>query len=361
MRTLFIILFFLLLPLSGPFVGSAHAEPQSKEILKLPALTVATRSNDSKLDLIIKGPSAMKAEIFEVENPRRLVIDLPVTVSKLNRTVASPNQNLITAIRFGAHPGKVRIVLDFASGIVLHTSHKTAGRVTLTLETTPTKELSATPIPLITPPSQPTLTPTVIPSATQLQAETPRATPTVIQTTVSPLVSITPEPSVTPLATGTLAPLPTETPHPTPTFTPEPSPTTMPTATETPAATPTVAPAIETPLISPVAVGCRLSGIEFFLENAESFVRLTLSERTQFKLVREKERRYKIMIPDCTVATPGLSLPQFPPNDVVGFTLVRIQQVDSKIEIDIGLDDGMKANAVNKDAAILIKASPAGF
>ncbi len=65
-----------------------------------------------RIQLPAQLPSAEKVpEIFTLENPARVVIDVPIVGKLLTRDDALPS-SMFSRVRIGEHPGKTRIVLD---------------------------------------------------------------------------------------------------------------------------------------------------------------------------------------------------------------------------------------------------------
>lgn len=284
--------------------------------------SVELTTKNSESTITFKGFSEGSITVFDVDNPDRIVVDIAQTGIKLPKGTKTLADSCIRSVRFGAHADKTRIVLDRSDTACTHSEASSAK--SFTIKVTPLNTVIPSPIPTAAPATpSPTTTPTV----------SPKASPTPIPTLI---------PTLTPA--HTLTPSPTSTPTITPQ--PEQTPTTEPTQ-----------PSIETP----TQQGKVLKEITFSHENDQTIVMLSLSERTNFKLTRENPREYKITITDCSVGQQGLTLPQFPPNDMVGFTLVKATPGENKLEITIGVDDGMKASAVNKDSMIIVRAEPSGF
>jgi len=182
----------------------------------------------------------------------------------------------------------------------------------------------------------------------------PTQTPTLVPTLSSTPV-ITEEPTASPVAS----------PSPTATFTPSMTATieeeqVQPTAIPQDAMTtaPTLVPLPERTQITQQRT---LQSIDFVHDAQSNQVVLRLTDRFPFRMSKEGTRKYKLIINGIHIGHDGLRLPQFPPNEVAGFTLVQAQEVGEKVEIQIAVDDGMKASAVNIDSSIVITAKPAGF
>lgn len=302
-----------------------------------------------------KGFASNSITVFDVESPNRIVIDIPVTDIALPKGTKAIKSNCIKAVRFGSHKDKTRLVLDRTNSECIH-SEKTEGRsfsisVTTLFDSHPEEPAEA-------PANETTDTPNSVTTATQ----TPKPTET-----AKPTESAKPTETLKP----TLTTLPTNTPHNTPITAPRE--TAAPKSTPEPTApiveiTPSTAEPTVVPESTQAAVqiitpseGKVLKEILFSHEDEQAVVKLSLSERSNFKLTRENSREYRISISDCKALQAGLTLPQFPPNDIVGFTLVKATQSEGKLDILIGVDDGMKATAVNKDSMIIVRAEPTGF
>jgi hypothetical protein len=274
---------------------------------------------------------------FLIDSPKRLVIDIQIEDGKIlkEKTFAVKNSSCIQKIRTGYHSNKVRIVLDLNNDCD-HIIERSTSEITINFEE------QIKPVPVIKETSQ------NLPSLyiTQSVTNTP-ITPKTIRTS-TPAFTNTPAttPTFTYTATTKLTSTPTNTPTPTPTV------------TLTATATPTISTNIQS---NNAVIEKSLNSIDFIHRNNLNQVKINLSERTPFKLSKEDHRKYKISITGFKLNNKGLVLPQFPPNDVVGFTLVRVVVTNSGLEIIINLEDGMKVTAANIDSAIVITSEPAGF
>ena len=223
----------------------------------------------------------------------------------------------------------------------------------------PETEVEEANSPIPTPSHSPTVTTTatinVIDSVSEIPTLIPAKIPTPTKTpTVTPTTTRTTTPSTTPTNTKTL--------KPTFTFVPD-------TATATPSLTPTVTitPKVVATMVSSQSPtiaapeGKSLIGIDFIHSNNSNQIKVSFTERVSFKMVKEDSRKYKISVTGCALQNSGLLLPQFPPNDVIGFTLVRVAKTSSGLDVIVNLEDGMKATATNIDNSIVISSETAGF
>ena len=101
-------------------VSDAWAAPGKKiGELKSEGLSISISSNGPSgeafdIEISNKGGALATPEIFALENPPRIVIDLPKVDVRGSKKTEIKN-NLITGIRLGVHPGKARIVIDLGS------------------------------------------------------------------------------------------------------------------------------------------------------------------------------------------------------------------------------------------------------
>jgi type IV pilus secretin PilQ/predicted competence protein len=74
---------------------------------------VRTRTTDQGVLVGLEADGSIGAvEAFTLENPARLVVDLPGLVAAEKARGASVDSGYVTGVRVGAHDGKVRVVLD---------------------------------------------------------------------------------------------------------------------------------------------------------------------------------------------------------------------------------------------------------
>lgn len=181
-------------------------------------------------------PSDAKADAFMLADPTRLVIDFVGLKLKSNEVLTAPKNTIIKQIRLGAHPDKLRIVMDLSSATPPQFEWKASSRqATLKIiEATTAAPIQAPTIAPTTPPTPPpTTAPTTVPTVAPTVAPTsaPTEAPKGVATVASPTPSTTP----TGTPTGTPTRTPTVTPSATPTMTSAPAiPTKAPTILPTP-------------------------------------------------------------------------------------------------------------------------------
>jgi len=225
----------LFLRLLAVIVSLLLAYPVMAQSFKIsPALEIMVEPGGS----VITTASAVAADSQTLENPVRIVVDLPGIVVRTGRVITiNKKHSLFKTVRIGRHPDFTRIVYDLVSSEEPVLSVKVSGKKIFIgakpvaveagsskANESKTKESEAG----RTPPPAPTIAPTLIPT------KIPTAIPTIIPTRVP-----TPVPTASPTAT----PASTKIPTVTPTFTP--------TRTATASPTPTSKPVILAPTITP--------------------------------------------------------------------------------------------------------------
>jgi hypothetical protein len=418
----------------------AHAE--SQPAMGQARITVERESQGESSFVVVKinVPVATRASSFVVSSPPRIVIDLEGTRIRKNSALPVPNNPILKQIRIGAHPEKLRIVLDVNSDPPPQYDLREDGRVVTirllekgnaqslnrpseipaTATTEPIKQLTdeKTPSPTATPtlPVEPTVvgtsTPVPAPSTTSPPRPTvastititslptnlplePTEAPTSTPAKESPTALPTPEKSPTKEPTPTKTPVPTKTAIPTKTATPTKTPTNTATAipTKSPTTAPTVPPtqnplpsATATPdpkvlglqaaqgtggLVGDVAignaripmngtVGNKLLVMGYRFDDLQPgripIIKISLVRpKIQVQMSKVDSKAYKIVIPGGGLATAQLALPQFPPADFVGFTMVSAQEFDNRAEITIMVEPGVTLGTFVRDNEIWVK------
>lgn len=313
----------------------------------------------------ITSDASREAAVFTVDNPARLVVDLPFQGSRTHALrkparIESANNELLAAVRIAAHDTKVRIVFDLQGATAPpYSIESRSKKLTIRLGTGVTGKSASAPASLTQPPQR---------------TKEPTSTPVAPQPS-SPAVLVTAPPN------HSDAGAPTSTPAPTPMPTLAPPPTAIPTAIATAKAVtvktePVLSPTELAPATSAaqklttsqvlsqtekveIIEGPALVGILFPTHSASEAptVRLTLNHRPRFRLGRRNEQSYRLRIEDCSLATERVGLPFFPPQDFVGFTMIQASQVGSAVEVVIGADRGTRITATPDDSDILLRAN----
>ena len=100
----------------------------------------------------------------------------------------------------------------------------------------------------------------------------------------------------------------------------------------------------------------RISFEEAGRENAP-YIRLTLSQRPQFRYSRKDEMTFILTVAGASLAAAPLGLTHFPPQQFEGITHVLARPSGADIEVVVGVERGFKINAKTQDRDILIQAA----
>lgn len=351
---------FALLLFYSAYIKTAAADPAATFNEGPIAVEVHKKSTSSgeAVDLKVKVSNHKKSTVFSLENPARVVIDLHGIKIKKNKGYAIKGLPFISGIRFGYHADKARIVLDLISALPHYKWSEKAGVLTISFsppngEPEIVAEQSAPR--QITP--QPTAVTTISPDITPTPELTPSAAVTKraekldreLDTIEELLPSREPkqEPAPTPAPSATLTPIPTiDTPTPAPTI----SPTSEPSAT--PAATPIES---ATPAATELPTTQALKDITFDYKDGERpIVKIVLSKKAEFEVQKKGAKDYLLKIKNCRELKPELKLPQFPPHDFAGFTMIQAEPVDKDIDIKIGVERNERITATPNENEIHI-------
>jgi len=403
------------IPIFGIY-NSTHAE--KPDGLNPKAQIVLDRKQTSSGPVIsvrIAVPNGTGAKIFGLDGPPRIVVDVPGARLKRNDTLTVPSNGVVGKIRLGSHPDKVRMVLDLVTESLPHFTTKSgAGHVTIDIaDVSSNTQAGQTPTPHVIPTRphpeatatslstdrkhQPTIEPTAEPT---ISTETPKIPTQQPEKTAQPTPSSTKSGALkegldhkTPVSIGTPpAQAPTQPPlTATPTVTvARPTPTVIPTATQkgatpvparTITATPTESNGAQEHRLLAVPTGTPASGLVGDLDRfggeldkgnqdltlmAYKFDYLQPGRMPVLKIVMNRDRipaeiskvdskTYRIAVPACTLATSQLTLPQFPPADFVGFSMVVAQQVENRVEMTVTVDQGVRLGIFVRNSEIWVK------
>ena len=84
-------------------------------------------------------------------------------------------------------------------------------------------------------------------------------------------------------------------------------------------------------------------------------IRIKLNRRSEYKISRLDDKFYKISIPAVRLERPGLGLPQFPPQDFEGFSLVSAKDDTRGVEIKVGVERNSRLTVVPTENDILVR------
>jgi hypothetical protein len=75
----------------------------------------------------------------------------------------------------------------------------------------------------------------------------------------------------------------------------------------------------------------------------------------EFKVSKIDVNLYAIEIPDTTLSTETLSLPQFPPHDFLGFTYIEGAKTTGGVVVRIGVERGARISAFAQGSDIVVR------
>jgi hypothetical protein len=367
----------------------------SHEGLKVSVLENAGES----ASLLVKLPKSSTPQVTKLENPARLVLDIPGLSTNNNKTLTLADNEPVKSIRVGRHPNNTRIVFDLknnsfpeyslenngtqialkfdaASGATVASAPKTEAKKVEQVATSNTTSNTATPM------AAPKLDIAAAPAKEEkLAALTP---PVVAQ----PKVALEPKKELAPIAEPKkeIAPIKQEVAK---TTTPVAAvaTTTTPLSESSPAkihsAQPEVASPkgrldtktlVETPsaATAPAQVAAlnnlttserqvagtpQVNKIAFERDPASNvmMIKISLSQRTPYTLSRTGQRAYRLALPGTIFADENLTLPHFPPQDFKGVTLVNPERSNGQVEFFIGVERDIKLASFANENEIWIK------
>lgn len=282
-----------------------------------------------------------KAESNVVESPKRLVVDLyGISVPK-NFTYLVKDDAAVSQIRLGTHADKLRIVVDLSVQTAQVTNEelsKSGYRLSFTVAGGVLASSHAT-----SPAAAPTSAPSPALGAPKLIAVNTKAVPTpTSMPSPSPAASATPTLAIPTLIAS--APPATEVlPSATP---PAPPPTVVPSYTAKPVSS--------SALLTDGAYVLKQIGFDHVGLNKAPVIRFSLSKPSGYNLIKTDERRYELVFPSSKLESQALALPQFPPHDFIGFTLVQAREEGGAVHVSIGVENGIRISPVTKGNLVLV-------
>lgn len=355
-----------------------------------------------------------KMSVEIIENPLRLVIDLLGYSGSKNQSFTSKNNETIKSLRTGTHPDKTRLVVDFndtnihskkadirvekelvdnrtiikfnllkkeqqplaspdnSAKKLLEMSYPTPLQqesIATSIENTKNSETKlssetakkdSTPLA-----GNSNITPTIALSNTAIANIATIVAPTPTNTSLSKQHQTTPKTSIATLtATPTITASITATKLTTSTATATPiatsnTPQTVPPSTPNQQLNITPQPTqIETAIASATATKSQEIGqISFEYQQPDNLplIKIRLSQKPVYKLAKHDDGVFLLSVQNCQIPQKSLTLPQFPPEDFVGFRFIRASVPNKACEISIGVDKGTRIAAFVKDYDILVR------
>jgi hypothetical protein len=344
----------------APFAGGPKTVSSKENVTVL----IDREITDGKSYIVLKitVPADSKVNSFTLSDPPRVVVDFEGASVKKSEDLTAPENDVIKQIRIGAHPAKIRFVLDMKRASAPEYDWRAGKRQAVLKFVEGAADTAAAPAPAAAAtkpataspaaalPTQPPASTTAAPSVVTTQAA-PTHTHTTIPT-AAPTLSPTPQPSSSP------TPLPAATKATLSDLEPTAKPEVVAAAgvaAGAAAAAAAVAPKDATgsastdlgdiekgPRQPPVATTYKIKGYKFeYLPNKTPVVKILLNKPTaQAQISKVDEETYKVEIKDCGLENEDLELPQFPPHDFLGFVMVISELVGKNTEISISVEEG---------------------
>lgn len=100
-----------------------------------------------------------------------------------------------------------------------------------------------------------------------------------------------------------------------------------------------------------------LENIKFYFkkEKKTPLVRFIMVKKPAYTLKKKDSKKYILTIDDANIRWPHLELPQFPPRDFRGFTMIMPERKNGRLEISIGVERDSKVSSFTKDNEVWLK------
>jgi hypothetical protein len=317
-----------------------------------------TGPQGTTLAVRISVPQESKASVFAYKNPSRIVVDFPGTRVKKNEALKVPANKVIKMVRVGSHPEKLRIVLDLLTEGIPEYTWDSKGKEAVIRVSEPQEKLAGptsqdekghtellpTPLPSPTPLSTATALPTVTPAPTEAPATPTRAA------TATATFTATSEPAERPSSAEPAI----EQNDGISELEQAPSLSAVDPAIEDSSPDSSVATTQPSPPSGDIVI--ELFRFDYLSPNRTPLIKVMLNKpKAQVQISKVDPKTYRIVVPNCVLAGNHLSLPQFPPADFVGFSMVSAQQFPNKVEVTINVEPGVTLGTFVRGAEIWIK------
>lgn len=199
----------------SPFIGGPRTIASRERVTVL----IDREITDGKKFIVLKisVPTDSQVKAFLLPDPPRVVVDFEGASIKKSEEFTAPDNEVIKQVRLGAHPSKIRFVLDMKRSTPPEYEWKAGKRQAIFKFFEGQAETSAPAAPSAAPSTIPTSAPTATPPNAALPTQPPPTAPT-IAPTMPPTIAPTTAPTIAPSHTPTLQPTsqPTMTPSATP-------------------------------------------------------------------------------------------------------------------------------------------------
>lgn len=333
------------------------------------------------LELKIKPPPNAKVSVFDIEEPNRLVLDLKnAQVTPSRSKIRVNGSETVSTVRLGRHPDKLRIVLDLKSpGIPRYSWNERGDVVTLLIpdggamtasidDTSSRASFGAMPAHQAA-----TRSGTRIISASR-RGSAPQAAAPQVSAPKAPVASYggandaaASETEAWPSAAPEKEPAPFEfqednadngplAAHTRSTVSHIPETTAFDRQPAEQDVRASVNPRAITEKPAPQGQQALTAvSFDYAAEDGQPVIKLSLTGRPQFFLLKKDNRTYRMIVPGYRLASNQQALPQFPPQDFSGFTMAVAKQKEKGIEVLVGVEDGTRVTAFARDGQVWIK------
>ncbi len=304
------------------------ANAESLALLNAAGLGIDLETQGSGYRILIRPKGGVEslnrdltANVFAVENPSRLVVDIPGFVARgpQKQDVINPD---LSALRLGVHKDKTRLVVDINNKLIPEysvTSDSNLGALIVSFNfdsNTVSDPTSSEPLALAT-----ETTNIKMPEPVAVPEEEPsELPPVVIEEPEMPEITIEEPEAVEPEED----PMPLELPQ-------EPQEPTFASVED-----------VQTPAVSSgfgVVKGVYYQAAK---NSKTSSIMVDVDGLNQYSLSQASPGAYELLLRDTTLKGPHLSLPQFPPDTFKGFEVIVASQRGDDVVVKVYTDSGVK-------------------
>lgn len=342
--------------LGRPALADESAEPAFAFTFKGLSLSVGAVKNAQapEVRIMLQAAKMEGAEIFEVEGPPRLVVDLFGVDAPKTHNLEADVGRFLKRVRVGVHPAKTRVVFDLDPDVSIQPTWITEGdKVEILLRES--KQESAeplttpAPVALLRVTRNPTEQPTgaLAPPTMILADEEPKTTTEIERPLeIEPPIEATPTP-----AEPQLVMVPEETPSPIEPEVLSPVLATPPRVEEAPVVE--VAAVVE-PEKPSLPKPQTLLSIDFPASQEAKGPQAVLrfSKRVEYQLQQSESPEYELRLNEAIAEGDHLLLPFFPPQESEGLTFVQPEPHPLGLRIKIGVEPGYRLSAIPNGAEI---------
>jgi len=282
-------------------IGASLLEAQTKTELGNKQTKITVESAKDALSLKIKAQNAFTTEVFAVDNPPKIIVDVMGLKLKSHKSAAVPKTKLLKGFQMAISQGKLRFVFSLNGKEAPSYSTSQDGNE-FSINIGGKQDVLEIKAPMVQVDIEATASPTVTPGFLGTAGQTPTHTPESVLATEMPTMSPTPE-------------LRTE------------------------------------------QKGCFLKAIVFD-KSEGSVLKLQMNEISDFKLSKDKDF-YFLSIQNCGVAGEHLLLPHYPPEGFPGVNALKASVEEDELKLRIFVARGTKLNAVRKRDEIWLRGEEA--